>query len=114
MLSSAENTFLKYLDAICDKYKEVDEENDSVIDFSLIKTSRKARLRAKHGPLYTAPPAFFSFIKRRRVGDKSISRFGFVNFRERFNRLYKVFHEEPTFDDLSWMYDGMHAIQKPK
>lgn len=103
MLNSFEDTFLKHLDSICNKYKDVNEEGDDGIDLSLVKEPRKIKFRVEPRFLYSASPPAFSFMKRRRKGDTGTKRFAFYDARERFHRLYKVFYEELIFDDLAWM-----------
>lgn len=100
MFSSLESTFLKHLDAICNKYKEIDEDGDEGIDLTMIDGPYNPKLFRKRVPVQTTQPLFFSFLRKRRRNNVVIQRFRFEDAEEEFSRIYKILHDEPSFEDL--------------
>lgn len=105
MFDSLEETFLRHLDAIYEKYKEADKEDDVGIDLTLLKRPRRMKIHLEPKKPQFVYPRLFSFLKKRRAGDRTIERFKFDSFREGFGRLYSIYHKEPPFEDLCWVSD---------
>jgi len=106
MFNLLESKFLKHLDAICEKYEGIDDEDDKGIDITLLDEPNCMNTVFGARTLRVKAPKPFSFAIKGRDGNNLIKRFRFVDVREEFNRLYRISLNDPTLDDLYWITDS--------